>query len=217
MTPEICDKDNKCVAATTTFTARKRGGSHTAVFNAPSNTFKPAYMTVSTTSTDGACFSSVTYKGETISLSGYSYCGGLDVDSSSNGKKTVSKRVSFTCTCANGTPVAEDKCTKIGTEQCASCKTGYSLSDNKCVELLGGADENGCMGGYKWCETKNKCLQPWIDECPQKLPACKYSSAGKSNDMKCGGSEGFFCKESWAPICSKDGWCLTKGDAGKTQ
>lgn len=34
-------------------------------------------------------------------------------------------------------------------------------------------DEHGCIGsaGYGWCETKQKCLRVWEEDCPPFLPA----------------------------------------------
>ncbi|MBN2101254.1 MAG: hypothetical protein JW716_00085 [Candidatus Aenigmarchaeota archaeon] len=40
-------------------------------------------------------------------------------------------------------------------------------SDN---QLIGGdKDEHGCLiaAGYSWCESKQKCLRTWEEECPQ--------------------------------------------------
>lgn len=35
--------------------------------------------------------------------------------------------------------------------------------------LGGDRDEYGCIGsaGYSWCESKNKCLRVWEEECPE--------------------------------------------------
>lgn len=36
------------------------------------------------------------------------------------------------------------------------------------VELIGGdRDEHGCIGsaGYTWCESKQKCLRVWEEDC----------------------------------------------------
>lgn len=52
-----------------------------------------------------------------------------------------------------------------------------------CEELLGGdKDEHGCIGsaGYTWCESKQKCIRPWEEDCPEVSgianPASVYCS-----------------------------------------
>ena len=38
----------------------------------------------------------------------------------------------------------------------------------QCVHLIGGdKDEHGCIGsaGYSWCESKQKCLRVWEEDC----------------------------------------------------
>jgi len=34
----------------------------------------------------------------------------------------------------------------------------------------GETDEHGCllMAGYTWCETKDKCIRNWVEECPSQ-------------------------------------------------
>lgn len=38
-----------------------------------------------------------------------------------------------------------------------------------CTKSIGGdRDEYGCLNtaGYTWCESKQKCLRTWVEECP---------------------------------------------------
>jgi len=54
----------------------------------------------------------------------------------------------------------------------------------RCVSntpLLGAdEDENGCVGsaGFSWCETKNKCIQSFSEDCPKKLYGANKDSNG---------------------------------------
>merc|ERR1712025_157690 len=82
---QLCDA-NKCVSATNTFKPTKHDGEYTVKFT-PTGAFTPTELVISSTSTDGACFASVTYKGEVFSMADRSYCGGLDVDSPKQGQK----------------------------------------------------------------------------------------------------------------------------------
>ena len=47
-------------------------------------------------------------------------------------------------------------------------------------QLIGGdQDENGGItaGGYRWCETKNKCIRSWDENCPSidaRKWLCRY-------------------------------------------
>lgn len=40
------------------------------------------------------------------------------------------------------------------------------LSDDK--QIGGELDEHGCLptAGYVWCESKQECFRPWMDDCP---------------------------------------------------
>lgn len=48
-----------------------------------------------------------------------------------------------------------------------------AAEDEKQEQIVGDdADEHGCIGsaGYSWCETKNKCLRIWEEECEEASP-----------------------------------------------
>lgn len=70
--------------------------------------------------------------------------------------------------CGNGT-CQERVCMGTG---CACAETAASCpqdcAKNPGENIVGGdSDEHGCIGsaGYTWCETKQKCLQTWEEEC----------------------------------------------------
>jgi len=49
-------------------------------------------------------------------------------------------------------------------QACESC--GGAASER--IIVGGDMDEHGCIGsaGYMWCESKQKCLRAWEEQCP---------------------------------------------------
>ena len=47
----------------------------------------------------------------------------------------------------------------------------YGCSQAPPQTIGGDKDEHSCLlgAGYTWCESKQKCLRAWEEECPQKL------------------------------------------------
>ena len=47
-------------------------------------------------------------------------------------------------------------------------------------QLIGSTTDNGCIvsAGYQWCSQLNRCIQPWITQCPQITidPGYQYPS-----------------------------------------
>jgi len=77
----------------------------------------------------------------------------------------------------------------------------------------GERDEHGCLGpaGYTWCESKQKCLRTWEENCPDECTT--------DNDCTTGGCSGTICQSKdkepirttciWSPEydCYKDISC----------
>ena len=55
----------------------------------------------------------------------------------------------------------------------------------------GERDEHGCLGpaGYTWCESKQKCLRTWEEECPTTEAECTTDE-----DCITGGCSGTICQ-----------------------
>ncbi len=60
------------------------------------------------------------------------------------------------------------------------------LNEKESKQLIGGEkDEHGCLvaAGYSWCESKNKCLRVWEEECSDNFGSRKNE---KNCEDKCG-------------------------------
>ena len=58
-----------------------------------------------------------------------------------------------------------------------------------CEKPIGGeTDEHGCMlmAGYAWCESKQKCLRDWEEECPAPPPEEDYGLTPEECEAKGG-------------------------------
>jgi hypothetical protein len=71
-------------------------------------------------------------------------------------------------------------------------KNGLTISFNKVTptptptQLVGNdRDEHGCIpsAGYSWCDSKQKCLRPWEEDCPSPT-ATAASTASLVSDVK---------------------------------
>lgn len=63
-------------------------------------------------------------------------------------------------------------------------------------KIIGGErDEHGCvlMAGYTWCESKQKCLRTWEEECPSTEPA-SVKECITDDDCVTGGCSGTVCQ-----------------------
>ncbi len=58
----------------------------------------------------------------------------------------------------------------------------------------GERDEHGCLptAGYTWCESKQKCLRTWEEECPESEVSEKECMTG--DDCIKGGCSGTICQ-----------------------
>ena len=55
-------------------------------------------------------------------------------------------------------------------------------------QILGSQrDNHGCSidGGYKWCESSQSCIRPWMTECPLIKDNCHKDSYGNCVDDNC--------------------------------
>jgi hypothetical protein len=81
------------------------------------------------------------------------------------------------------------------------CRSG----DNTFTEQLvgGDRDEHGCIGsaGYSWCESKQKCLRIWEENCTdgnQNMPALKTYCTDEQKAAE-------ICTMEYAPVCGNNG------------
>ena len=66
-------------------------------------------------------------------------------------------------------------------------------------------DSHGCSldGGYKWCDTTQKCQRPWSEKCPEthQLQRCAIGFCENKQDCpKC--QEGYECRGSTEMMCA---------------
>jgi membrane-bound inhibitor of C-type lysozyme len=50
----------------------------------------------------------------------------------------------------------------------------------------GGRDEHGCIGsaGYIWCESKQRCIRPWLEDCKSLNPIQAKYNCDDLGDVK---------------------------------
>ncbi len=87
-----------------------------------------------------------------------------NTNSFNTNKNTNEAITNFDDCAAAGYPVMESyprRCTADG-------QTFTEIINNSDVILGGDEDEHGCIGsaGYIWCESSQKCIRPWEEDCP---------------------------------------------------
>ncbi|MFH0860175.1 MAG: hypothetical protein V1921_03145 [Candidatus Altiarchaeota archaeon] len=125
----------------------------------------------------------------------------------------------FIAGCAKNKPEINsfDSCVSAGNPVMESYPRQCSTSDGKTfVEELKEAekpkivekDEHGCMlwVGYSWCDSKQKCLKTWQEDCPLTEELCK-SGGGRWNEcsnrcqLDSQGKEGVACTMQCEQLC----------------
>jgi len=98
-----------------------------------------------------------------------------------------------------------EQCVAAGNPVMESFPRQCRAGENTFTEQLAGGDrdEHGCIGsaGYSWCESKQKCLRLWEEDCTdenQNMPALKTycTEEQKAAEM---------CTMEYAPVCGDDG------------
>jgi len=71
--------------------------------------------------------------------------------------------------------------------------TIFVIGCNKEKPIGGERDEHGCLptAGYTWCESKQKCLRTWEEECPKPATVKECIT---DDDCVTGGCSGTICQ-----------------------
>lgn len=68
-------------------------------------------------------------------------------------------------------PIDNNSKTETTSEQLPGVKTQPAIYSEDGQIVGGDRDEHGCIGsaGYGWCESKQKCLRIWEEDCPSNI------------------------------------------------